>query len=389
MHPVVFGVAGLQAAQHQAGGVVVRLVDFYHLEAPLQRGVALEVLLVFAPGGGGNGSEFPARQGGLEQVGCVRAARLITCPDDGVGFVDKQQHRQRRLLHRFNDVFQALLELALHARARLQQAEVEGAHRDRLQRVRHVAVTDAQRQAFHQCGFAHARLTHQNRVVLAATGENIHHLADFIVAAEHRVDFAFAGAGGDVEGKLVQGVLQRRAELSFFYLHIDRTPHKLHFITIAQRRFLLHFLPFVGLCVQQPTQALQLTLSGGGQRPQAVAANQRRLFHHSQQQMNAADLRFTRQRGMQPRVLHQCLQTVRELRTAAHRAREFIQKGQQILPYCIHIPLVAAGNHCDVPLALFQQFQQPVLGQNFRMRAGLAQGGGAFHRAGAVRVETT
>ena len=389
MHPVVFGVAGLQAAQHQAGGVVVRFVDFNHLEAPLKCGIALEVLLVFAPGGGGNGSEFPARQGGLEQVGRVRGARLITCPDDGVGLVDKQQHRQRRLLHRLNDVFQALLELALYARARLQQAEVEGAHRDRLQRVRDIAFTDTQRQAFHQCGFAYTRFAHQNRVVLAATGENIHHLADFIVAAKYRVDFTVAGAGGDVEGEFIQGILQRRAELSFFYIRIYRSAHKRHVITVAQRRFLLHFLPFVGLCVQQPTQALQLTLPGGGQRPQAVAANQRRLFHHRHQQMNAADLRFTRQRGMQPRVLHQRLQTVRELRTAAHRAREFIQKGQQILPYCIHIPLVAAGNHCDVPLALFQQFQQPVLGQNFRMCAGLAQGGGAFHRAGAVRVETT
>jgi hypothetical protein len=44
---MMLGVAGFQATQHQAGGVVVRLIDFHHLEAALQGGVALEVLFVF------------------------------------------------------------------------------------------------------------------------------------------------------------------------------------------------------------------------------------------------------------------------------------------------------------------------------------------------------
>ncbi len=90
MHAVVVGIAGLQAAQHQAGGVVVRLIHLDHLKAALQRGVALEVLLVFRPGGGGDGPQLAPGQRRLQQVGGIRAARLITRADDRVRLVDKQ-----------------------------------------------------------------------------------------------------------------------------------------------------------------------------------------------------------------------------------------------------------------------------------------------------------
>ena len=124
--------------------------------------------------------------------------------------VDKQQHRRRRLLHRLNDIFQPLLKLAFDPGAGLQQTEVKGAHRHWLQRVGDVAFGNAQRQAFHQSGLAHARLTDEDWVVFSPTGENIHHLADFRVASEHRVNLAVSGFGGDVESKFVEDILQRR-----------------------------------------------------------------------------------------------------------------------------------------------------------------------------------
>jgi hypothetical protein len=166
MCTVVLGIAGFQATEHQAGGVIVRLIDFHHLETTLQGGVALEVLFVFRPGGGRDGTQFATRQRRFQQVGGICAARLVARADDGVRFVDKQQHRGRGLLHRIDDVFQPLFELALHARTRLQQAEVKGAQSDRFQRFRHIAFGNTQRQTFNQCGFAHARLADQDRVVL-------------------------------------------------------------------------------------------------------------------------------------------------------------------------------------------------------------------------------
>ena len=169
VHPVVLCVAGLQAPEHQAGGVVVRLVNLNHLEAALQCSVALEVLLVLAPGGGGDGAQFTAGQRRLQQVGCIRAARLIACADNGMGLVNEKENRQWRLLHRVYDVFQSLFEFPLHTCPRLQQAKVKGAHAHRLQAVRHIAFRNAQRQPLHQRGLADTRLAHQNRVVLAAS----------------------------------------------------------------------------------------------------------------------------------------------------------------------------------------------------------------------------
>ena len=125
VHMVMFGVAGFQAPQHQAGSVVIRLIDFYHLEAAFQGCIALKVLFVFRPGGGRNCPQFTTRQRGLQQVGCIRATGLVASTDDGMRFVDKQQNGYRGLLYCINDVFQTLFKLPLHTRARLQQAEVK------------------------------------------------------------------------------------------------------------------------------------------------------------------------------------------------------------------------------------------------------------------------
>ena len=83
-----------------------------------------------------------------------------------------------------------VLELALDAGAGLQQAEVEAEEATPLSDVGHVAGDDAQRQALDQRGLADAGLADQDRVVLAAPGQDVDHLADLVVAAEDRVDLA-------------------------------------------------------------------------------------------------------------------------------------------------------------------------------------------------------
>ncbi len=88
------------------------------------------------------------------------------------------------------------------------------------------------------------------------TGENIHHLADFRVASEHRVNLAVSGFGGDVESEFVQRVLQRRVEPIRIQFAARRTPHKFHVpaMGLRQRRFLLRWRTFVGLGIQQGAQ---------------------------------------------------------------------------------------------------------------------------------------
>ena len=201
-----------QSAHHLHGHRLARLLDLDDLEAPGQRRIALEVLLVFGPGGGGDGPQLAAGQRRLQQVGGVALAGLAAGADHRVRFVDEQDDRLRRGLDLLDHRFQPVFELALHPGARLQQPEVERAQRHVLQRRRHVAGGNAQGKALHHRRLTDAGLTGHDRVVLAAPGQDIDNLPDLVVAAEHRVDLAVARPLGQVDGELVErgGALGRR-----------------------------------------------------------------------------------------------------------------------------------------------------------------------------------
>ena len=66
-------------------------------------------------------------------------------------------------------------------------------------------------QTFGNCRFTHARLTHQQRVVFAATAQDLNHALDFVFATDQRVNLAVFGQLIQIDGVL----LQRR---SFFIL---------------------------------------------------------------------------------------------------------------------------------------------------------------------------
>ena len=60
------------------------------------------------------------------------------------------------------------------------------------ERIGHLAVDDALRQAFDDRRLADARLADQHRVVLGAPLQHLDGAADLVVAADHRVELALA-----------------------------------------------------------------------------------------------------------------------------------------------------------------------------------------------------
>ena len=126
-HAVVLLQDAGDAAQHQHRLLLAGLVDLHHLEAAGERRVLLDVLLVFGPGGGGDGAQLAARQRRLEQVGRVAGAGGAAGADQRVRLVDEQDDRLGRGLHLVDHRAQPVLELALHAGAGLQQPDVEPA----------------------------------------------------------------------------------------------------------------------------------------------------------------------------------------------------------------------------------------------------------------------
>ena len=76
-----------------------------------------------------------------------------------------------------------------------------------LEHRRHVAAGDAGGKAFDDGRFADARLAGEDRVVLPAAHEDIDELADFLVAADDRIELALFGPLGPVDGELLERLL--------------------------------------------------------------------------------------------------------------------------------------------------------------------------------------
>ena len=79
--------------------------------------------------------------------------------------------------------------------------------RDVLQRGRHVAAREPQREAFDDGGFADARLAGEDRIVLPAAHQDVDDLPDLLVAADDRIDLAFARLLGQIDGESLERLL--------------------------------------------------------------------------------------------------------------------------------------------------------------------------------------
>ena len=181
-----------QAAQHADRLLLVRLVDLDRLEAALEGGVGLEVLLVLGPGGGRDGAQLAAGQGRLEQVGGVALAR--PAPPAPMSVCASSMNRMIGIGDAFTS---SMHRLRAGSRTRPSRRRRPAAGRGRacgaatfLSGVGHVAGHDPQGEPFDHGRLADAGLAGEDRVVLPAAGEDVDDLADLDVAADDRVDLA-------------------------------------------------------------------------------------------------------------------------------------------------------------------------------------------------------
>ena len=100
-----------------------------------------------------------------------------------------------------------LLELAAEFGAGDQRAHVERHQPLVAQRFGHVAIDDAQRQAFGDGGLADAGLADQHGIVLGAPRQHLDGAADFVVAADDRIELAGARQFGEVAGIFLERVI--------------------------------------------------------------------------------------------------------------------------------------------------------------------------------------
>jgi len=105
--------------------------------------------------------------------------------------------------HRFETIF----ELAAKLGAGDERAQIERNQAFLFESLRHIAVDDAQSQAFDDGGFADAGFADQYRVVFRAPRQDLNHPANFVVAADHRIELALARQIGQIAAVLFQGLV--------------------------------------------------------------------------------------------------------------------------------------------------------------------------------------
>ena len=177
-----------QALQDGQAFVPRGLVEVDLLEAARQGRVLLEHAPELLEGGRAHHPQVAVGQGRLEQVAAVHGALAAAGADQGVDFVQEQQGVGLGL-DLVEHGLDALFEVAAELGPRHHRAQVQGVNHRVGQRGRHLAVDDLPGQAFGQGGLADAGVTDQQRVVLAATAQDLHEARHFDLAADQGVAF--------------------------------------------------------------------------------------------------------------------------------------------------------------------------------------------------------
>jgi hypothetical protein len=384
LHAVVLLQHAGHAAQHQDRLHLVGLGHLHDLEAAGERRVFLDVLLVLGPGGGADGAQVAARQRRLEQVGRIAGAGRAARAHERVDLVDEKNDRRRRALHLVDHLAQALLELALHARAGLQEADVQREQLHVLQLRRHVAACEALRETFDHGGLADTGLAGQQRVVLAAAHEDVDDLADLFVAPGHRVHLALLGFLGEVDSELLQRialahgrgrhrarVFARRAAAhagAVLRAHLRFGRGVAHLRKVVGQVLDLDLLELLGQVEERVAQALRL--------------------QHRDHDVAGAHLRLAElQRGVGPRAFDGVLDVRREVADRGGAARQAVERGRHVLRDHRHIQAVVLDHAVQVGVLRLQQLGEPVLQFHIRIATHLAEHRGAFDGLVGQRVE--
>ena len=209
-HAVVQLVALFQSAQNRDGVFDGRLGNQDRLEAALERRILLDVFAVFVERGRADRAQFAARQRRLQHVGRVHRAFRRACAHQRVQLVDEQNDLPFGFGDFLQHGFQAVFKFAAVFRAGNQRRKVQSDDALRAQHFGHIARDDSLREPFDDGRLADARLADQDGIIFRAPRENLHDAADFIVAADDRIEFA-----APRQFDQVAAVLFQRAERRF------------------------------------------------------------------------------------------------------------------------------------------------------------------------------
>ena len=175
-----------------------RFANIDLLKASFQRGILFDVFLVFVKRGRAHTAQFAAGQRGLQHVRSIDGAFGRAGADQRVKLVNEKNDLTLGAFNLFQNRLQTIFKLATVFGAGEHRSQIETHQSFVAQRLRHVAGNDPLRQAFDDRGLAHAGLTDKHGIVFGAPGKDLNGAPYFVVAADDRIEFAFARQIGEI-----------------------------------------------------------------------------------------------------------------------------------------------------------------------------------------------
>jgi hypothetical protein len=109
-----------------------------------------------------------------------------------VQFINKQNDLTLGRFDLFEHGLQTIFELASILRTCQHRTEIETDQTLVTERLRDIAGYNSLRQAFDDRRFADAGLANQNRIIFRSSREHLNRAPDFIIPANHRIEFSLA-----------------------------------------------------------------------------------------------------------------------------------------------------------------------------------------------------
>ena len=175
-------------AVHDLHGIgFVRRRHFDGLEAAFERAVFFDRFAELGRRCRADALDFTPGKSGFQNIRGVERTLRRTGAHQRVQLIDEDD--RVLVFHQlFHDGLQAFLELAAILRAGHDERQIQSQNALVREERGHVPVGNALRQPFHDRGLPHARLTDQNRIVLGAAAENLHHPLQLMIPSDQRIE---------------------------------------------------------------------------------------------------------------------------------------------------------------------------------------------------------
>ena len=194
----------LLQTQDRNGIQFIRLFNHDHLKTTLQGFILFKIFLILIQGSRTNGTQFATCQCRLQDIGGIHSTVTLSGPYQCMYFINKEDNLTFRFGYFINNRLQTFLKFTFIFGTGNQSSHIQRKNLFRFQILRNVATYNTMCQTFGDSGLTHPWLTDQDRVVLCTTAQNLQYTTDFIVTANHRVEFTATGTFVQVDSVFAQ-----------------------------------------------------------------------------------------------------------------------------------------------------------------------------------------